>query len=198
MTFDRINRRTHLYLGLFLLPWFLVYAVSSLPFSHRDLFQKWFDNGAPQWTVILDRHCRLPAPADGDLRSIGAQLLAEAGLEGAYGVGRPQPGRINVYRFDFWSTDRLTYFVNQERLLVEKRRFRWDHFLTGLHARGGFQQNSLLHDAWAVVVDVVCVAMLVWVASGIYMWWQIRRLRFWGGVTLCAGIGSFALLLWTL
>ena len=34
LTFDRINRRTHLYLGLFLLPWVLMgarYEPESLP-----------------------------------------------------------------------------------------------------------------------------------------------------------------------
>lgn len=198
MTFDRINRRTHLYLALFLLPWVLMYGVSSLPFSHHDLFEQWFNDGAPQWTVILDREYHLPAPEDGDLREIGGQILKAAGMDGAYGAGRPQPDRINVYRFDFWSAERLTYLVKEGRLRVEKRRFRWDQFLTGMHARGGFQQESFLNDAWAVVVDLVCLGMLVWIASGVYMWWQIRRLRFWGALALCGGVLSFALFLFTL
>ena len=38
MTFNHLNRRLHLYLSLTLLPWFLVYAVSSLAIHHRWLF----------------------------------------------------------------------------------------------------------------------------------------------------------------
>ena len=34
MTFGKINRRTHLYLGLFLLPWLAMYGVSS--FDHHS------------------------------------------------------------------------------------------------------------------------------------------------------------------
>ena len=34
MTFAQLNRRTHLYLGLALLPWFFMYGISSLPFAH--------------------------------------------------------------------------------------------------------------------------------------------------------------------
>ena len=32
MTFSHINRRTHLYLGLSLLPWLFMYAISSATF----------------------------------------------------------------------------------------------------------------------------------------------------------------------
>ena len=34
MTFSHVNRRVHLYLGLFLLPWLFMYGLSSVPFAH--------------------------------------------------------------------------------------------------------------------------------------------------------------------
>jgi hypothetical protein len=37
-TFDKINRRTHLYLGLFLMPWLLMYGVSSFIVIHQSWF----------------------------------------------------------------------------------------------------------------------------------------------------------------
>ncbi len=38
MTFNHLNRRTHLYLALALMPWLLIYALSALAIQHRTLF----------------------------------------------------------------------------------------------------------------------------------------------------------------
>ena len=52
MSFSHINRRVHLYLGLALLPWFLMYGVSSVPFAHTQFFdQRDRAKGLPQWTL---------------------------------------------------------------------------------------------------------------------------------------------------
>ena len=97
-----------------------------------------------------------------------------------------------MYSYSFWSSTQLKYFVEQKKLTVEDRRFRWDHFLTGMHARGGFEQEGVLQTSWSIVVDVVCLGMIVWIASGLYMWWALRGHRAWGGLAILAGVVSFA------
>jgi len=192
MTFNLLVRRTHIYLALFLLPWFLMYGVSSLVFSHSSYFnERYKKDNLPQWTVRFDRPYHIDIPADDDLRPAGAKILEEAGLKGAFGVYRPNAEKLNVYWFNFWDATQLTYFVKENRLLAEDRRFRWDHILTGMHARGGFVQGSFLDDAWGVLVDIVCLAMLVWIATGIYMWWQLRQTRLWGSLALAGGCALF-------
>jgi hypothetical protein len=196
MTFSLVVRRTHIYLALFLLPWFLMYGISSLVFSHSSYFNERYKNdGVSQWTVRFDRPYHIDFPPDADPRTAGAQILKDAGLKGAFGVYRPNEEKFNVYWYDFWDATQLTYFVKENRLLAEDRRFRWDHILGGMHARGGFEQESLLNDAWGVLVDVFCIAMLVWIATGIYMWWQLPQTRLWGGVALGSGIGLFLMFL---
>jgi hypothetical protein len=76
---------------------------------------------------------------------------------------------------------------------VEDRRFRWDSFLTGMHARGGFEQEGVLQKSWSVIVDLVCVAIVLWIASGLYMWWGLSGSRGWGWAAIAAGCASFAL-----
>ena len=76
-------------------------------------------------------------------------------------------------------------------MTVEDSRFRWDLFLTGMHARGGFQQEGVLPTAWSVVVDLVALAILLWIASGLYMWWGVRGHRRWGWLAMAFGTGSF-------
>jgi hypothetical protein len=194
MTFSHFNRRLHLYLGLALLPWFFMYGVSSVPFAHNQFFeQRDAAKGLPLWTLRSERTVDLSVPEDpAALRSLGAALLAAAGIEStSFGAYRQSPTQINVYSYSFWASTQLKYLVDQKKLTVEDRRFRWDHFLTGMHARGGFEQEGLLQTSWSVVVDVVCLGMIVWIASGLYMWWTLGGHRRWGGLAILGGVVSF-------
>lgn len=194
MTFSHLNRRIHLYLGLSLLPWFFMYGLSSLPFAHGQWVEKTFyDNGVPMWTLRLEKPYSIDIPEGADLRPIGARIIADAGVEeGSFGTYLEKDGRVNVYRHDFWRSTRLTYFPATKTLKVEDRRFRWDHFLTGMHARGGFEDPRPLNQAWGVIVDIVCFGMLLWIASGLYMWWHIKGHRGWGWLALIGGVASYA------
>lgn len=195
MTFSHLNRRTHLYLGLALLPWFFLYAVSSIPFSHSP----YFDNldkakGLPNWIKRFERPYNVPVP-DGDLRAFGARVLADTGLSGAYGAYRQSPTQVNVYIYTFWRSTQVKYFTDQKRIVVEDKRFRWDHFLTGMHARGGFQQDGWLQASWAILVDLIALSVLLWIASGLYLWWHLPGLRSWGWLALASGAAAFTLFL---
>lgn len=195
MTLLHFSRRTHLYLGLGLLPWFLVYAVSSIPFSHNQYFES-LDKakGLPNWTPRFERQYEIAIPETGSLRPVGARILHDTGIQGAFGTYRQGPNQINVYVHSFWKSTQLKYFIAEKRLVAEDKRFRWDHFLTGMHAKGGFEQGGL-HDVWGVIVDLVCLGMLLWVLTGLLMWWKLPSSRIWGWVALMAGCASFALFL---
>jgi len=194
MTFNQFNRRTHLYLGLFLLPWFFMYGISSLPFAHSPFFDRRdAAKGLPLWTLRAEHTVDLPVPEDEKaLRSLGATLLETAGIHGtSFGAYRQSPTQLNVYSYSFWHSTQLKYFPEQKKLTVEDRRFRWDQFLTGMHARGGFEQEGFLQNSWSIVVDLVCAGMILWIASGLYMWWGIPGHRRWGWVAILGGAVSF-------
>ena len=197
MTFAHVNRRVHLYFGLALLPWLLMYGASSIPFAHsayfdaRDAAKK-----LPLWTMRMDRTVNDVAPHEGSdakaMRAFGASLMRQAGLEGtSFGVYRQSPNQINVYAYSFRRSTQLKYFVDTRRLTVEDRRFRWDHFFTGMHARGGFEDERLLVRTWSAIVDLVCVVMILWILSGLYMWWGLPGHRGWGWAAIAAGTLSF-------
>jgi hypothetical protein len=193
MSLSHFNRRLHLYLGLALLPWFFMYGISSVPFAHNEFFDRRDAAKGPLWTVRSERTLELTVPEDpAALRSLGAALLEVAGIEGtAFGAYRESPTQVNVYSYSFWTATQLKYFVDQKKLTVEDRRFRWDHILTGMHARGGFEQEGFLQTSWSVVVDVVCLGMTLWIASGLYMWWTLPGHRGWGWLAILAGAVSF-------
>ncbi len=196
MTFNHLNRRLHLYLALTLLPWFFMYGISSIPFSHNEYFEaRDRAKGEPLWTQRFERPYDVPVPAEGDLRPWAAGIVADAGLQGsAYGAYRQSPDQINVYVYSFWKSTQIKYFVSEKRLVAEDRRFRFEHFLTGMHAKGGFEQGGF-HNLWGVVIDVVCLGMLLWVVTGLIMWWKLPSTRKWGWLALAGGVFSFALFL---
>jgi hypothetical protein len=194
VTYSHVNRRLHLYLGMALLPWFFMYGISSVPFAHNQFFeQRDAAKGLPLWTLRAERALDMPVPEDtAGLRAFGATLLKDAGVETtSYGTYRQSPTQVNVYAYSFWKSTQLKYFIDQKKLTVEDRRFRWDHFLTGMHGRGGFEQEGFLQLSWSVVVDIVCVSMIVWIASGLFMWWELPGQRRWGWVAILGGTVSF-------
>ena len=195
MTLTHLNRRLHLYLGLTLLPWFFMYGVSSIPFAHNTFFQQLdASKGVPLWTVRAEGTFDAPVPDEPEaLRALGGTLLEAAGIRDmSYGVYQPNPTQVNVFAFTFWTHTQVIYVPAEQRYTVQDRRFRWDQFLTGLHARGGFDQESVLARSWSVIVDLVQVAILLWIATGLVMWWPLRGHRLWGLLAIAAGVVTFA------
>ncbi len=198
MTFSHLNRRLHLYFGLFLTPWVLMYGVSSIPFSHGAYFEaRDKERGLPTWTKTFDGSYDLGAiPETGPLRPLGERIVRDFHMENSgYGVYRQGPKQLNIYVHTFWKSTQFKYFIEEKRMTAEDRRFRWDHFLTGMHARGGFEDGRLFSMAWAVMIDLVCLGFLIWVGSGLYMWWSLPGLRKWGWVAVLGGLGSFSVFL---
>ncbi|MEZ5398243.1 MAG: hypothetical protein R2729_01155 [Bryobacteraceae bacterium] len=196
MKFPHFNRRLHLYFGLFLMPWFFMYGVSSIPFAHSQYFDAMDKaKNLPLWKTRFEKTYDIAVPESGELRPIGAKIMADHGISGNHGTYRQGPNQINVYIYTFWQSTQLKYFIAEKKLIAEDRRFRWDHFLTGMHARGGFEQEGFFQDLWGVVIDIVCLGLLLWIASGLYMWWSLPPLRTWGAIALTGGIASFALFL---
>lgn len=194
MNTSHLLRRLHLYLGLALLPWFLMYGISSLPFAHNRYFEnRDAAKGLPLWTMRLERSYEAPVPAgQEELREFGRGILREVGLKPVnFGVYRQSPTRLIVNTYSFLKSTRVIYASDRKWLTVEDRRFRFDQFLTGMHARGGFEQDGFLSDSWGVMVDIVCLAMIGWILTGYYMWWGIPGHRRWGTVAIIAGVGAF-------
>jgi len=199
MTFQLLVRRAHLYLGTFLVPWFIMFGVSSLVINHPV----WFgggEGGAVTWATTVARPYDLAVPANADLRDVGGRLLADLGLSTAvgYGVGRPAPNRINVNLPNFRRPIRVSYFIDEHRVLVEQRAFAWGPMLTGMHTRSGHRLGNIWQHAWAIGVALLSVALVFWVASGFYMWWMLPSTRRSGWLAIAAGLGSFSALMMTL
>ena len=192
MTLSHLVRRAHLYTGLFLLPWVIMFGVSTIPINHQA-------SEPVEWIRLSEHPFDAPVPEAGDnLRPLGRRMMNTAGLEGGYWVYRLNPRQVQVGHPDFLAPVRINYFTEEKRIVVERRPFAWRPFLSGLHTRGGYDMDGAWDSVWAVFVDIVSVGLILWIASGIYMWWGLPATRRWGWIALGGGAVCFAVIIATL
>jgi hypothetical protein len=191
---SQLVRRVHMYLALFLFPWILMYALSTLVMNHRALLA-----GRPrpiekERELIYDGIFPEPAAP----RTKSRQILASVGLDGSHSVTERPDGAIVITRNDLVTPRRLTYTPADHRLVIERTPFRSGPFLERFHRRRGYATTYRLDTAWAASVDLVIAAMVFWALSGLWMWWEMKATRGLGALALCGGVGLFALFLLTL
>ena len=194
-------RRTHLYLGLLLIPWVLVYALSTVMFNHAEYFRH-YRAPDPQWFSIWEKDYALaaPAPAADDLKALEqttTRILADHGLGGAFNVRR-QGQRLSISLPHFWHPRRLAYDLASKKLRAEEKRFAWVELVARLHERTGYRAGGALNNVWAGAVDVLCVTTVVWIGTGLYMWWKLAEARRWGFAAIAGGLATIAVLALTL
>ena len=187
-----------MYLALFLFPWMLMYAVSTMVMNHRTFFVARYGGGPPAYEKEREFVFDGGFQPDVDLKTISHQILSAAGLDGAHGVTRRSDGTIVITRNDLTTPRRLTYVASSGRVLIESMPPRADAMLERFHRRRGYATGYALDTVWAVSVDLVIAAMIVWVLSGLWMWWEMKATRALGATAAMAGAGLFAFYLLTL
>jgi hypothetical protein len=187
-----------MYLALFLFPWMLMYALSTLAMNHRALFAGLYGEGPAAFEKERELVYDGVFPESADLNVIARQILASAGLDGAHGVSRRADGTIVINRSDLLTPRRLTYSPADRKLLIERMPSRPNAFLERFHRRRGYSTGYPLDTTWAVTVDLAIAAMVFWVLSGLWMWWEMKATRRLGASALLTGAGLFAVYLLTL
>jgi len=175
-----------MYLALFLTPWLLGYALSTIVMNHNV--------GGPQtFSTERDQVSTISFEPGTPPRQVGERILAELHMEGAFGVQGPRPdGTLVITRQDLVTPRRITYSPSDKHLLVERVEFKNSQFLNRFHHRRGFQQPFAADRIMAWSVDLVVVALVFWGISGLWMWWEMRATRLWGFAAALFGIGIFA------
>jgi hypothetical protein len=191
-------RRTHMYLALFLFPWVLMYALSTLVMNHRALFVDAYGEGPIPFVEERRLVYEGVFPENADLKTISTEILMSLGFDGAHGVSRRKDGTIAINRNDLITPRRLTYSPADRTLLIERMQGRPNAFLERFHRRRGYATGYALDTVWAGSVDLFIIAMVFWVASGLWMWWEMKVTRRLGLTALAGGVGVFALYLLTM
>ena len=188
-------RRSHLYLGLVLIPWTILYAASTAIFNHSKAYGHGA-RGAGAWQMLWEKEYTLEIPSEDEaLREIARRVLDENSLGGPFGVQK-QGGRLVINLPRFIQPARLTYDPLARKLKAEQQtQSNTAEILGRLHTRTGYHRGGALSVVWAVMVDLWCIATFVWVATGVYLWWKLAIARAWGFVAIAGGVATIAVLL---
>jgi len=188
-----------MYLALFLTPWILMYALSTLAMNHRNAFKEIHGEDQPPFFKEREIPYTAEFSADAPPRLIAEQILNDLNMDGAHRTRMSSDGmHLIIDRADPVSPRRITYTPAQGRVLIERQVFRSNAFLERMHRRRGFQSDYLLDDAWALAVDLVIISMIFWVVSGLWMWWKMKATRLWGTAFALTGVVLFGLFLFTI
>ena len=181
-----------MYLALFLAPWMIGYALSTMAMNHR----------MPRPTTFVtesDRTYPNVFEPGTPPREIAQQILSDLDLDGAFGVQGPAAdGRLTINRQGMLSPRRIVFTPQDRRLVVERMELETSGFLNRFHRRRGYQQPYAADWAMAISVDAVIVAMVFWALSGLWMWWEMRATRWWGLACAITGAGIFVLFVVTI
>lgn len=183
---SKLIRRTHMYLALFLPPWMLMYALSTMAMQHRDLFSG--GEGPPayehQRTTTYDGGF---APG-ADPKQMGEQLLTHLQMRGLFQAKQLDDGKLEVVRFNPVQNRRLTFNPADKSLVIETSVVPAGRALENMHRLRGYQSGFASRTAWAAVVDLVIAAMVFWCLSGLWLWWQLKTTRRLGAIFALAGL----------
>ncbi len=182
-----------MYLALFLTPWMLMYALSTMAMQHRS----WFSGEGEPLEYVLDRTTTYDgefAP-DATPKQKGEQLLMHMDTPGQFQAKELDGGKLEVVRFNPMRNRRLTFDPADNSLVFETSVVRADRALEALHRVHGYQSGFASRTAWAVIVDLVIAGIVFWCLSGLWLWWQLKVTRRIGAVCAAAGLLCFVVFL---
>ncbi|MDA1067347.1 MAG: PepSY-associated TM helix domain-containing protein [Verrucomicrobia bacterium] len=192
-------RKIHLLLALFLTPWVLMYAMSSIAMQHRELFYGSKNRVAPDYKMVEEVTYQQNQIEGLDSEAAGLKILKDLDLEGAHRTrGTIESGQIEITRDRPIGAYRIIWSAETEKVTVEKQEFGMTNFLEMLHRRRGFNQPFWANDVWAVIVDFVIVAILAWAFTGLWMWWKMKPTHKLGTLSMILGSMLFAFFIFTI
>ena len=194
MSFSLCVRRIHMYLGLFVAPWLVMYALSTIVFNHavqvnrlyKYMYGSKFDQYIPEGQLTYTKGF----PDQTNARSEALQILTDLNLNGSFGVEDANE-RLVIDRRDPFVPRRIILYRATHQLVVERQESRLASVLTTLHTQVSYANKLNRIKAWAVAVDLAIATMLLLVASGFWMWWELKVTRFAGSLFMLLGLMLF-------
>jgi hypothetical protein len=191
--FSKVMRQGHMYVGMFLTPWFLMYALGTIPLNHWGLMTRIYGEDMGKFSVEREVRYTRVFPPDAKPKAIGLQILRDLDMDGGHNVRQGEDGEIIVDRQNPISPRRITYYPGQKKLVIEKQAFNTMGFFTRSHTHVGYSESYRIHDAWGASVDLSILATFFWIFSGFWLWWELKKTRRLGAILTLVGVAVFAM-----
>jgi len=189
---SRLVRRIHMFTGLFLAPWMVMYALSTMVMTHHEYVNSFYASKSPVMVKERELDYSRTFPTNLTRDAIGQQILNDLSMDGAHSVsGGRNGGPLVIQRQHALPHQRLTFDESTSKITIEREEFRAPTILERLHRRRGYKQPYALEDTWGFTVDVAVVTMVFWSLSGIWLAWELKTTRVWGALAFVVGLGLF-------
>lgn len=184
------TRGLHFYLGLFLCPFILVFAVSTLLLNHPG---QRTPEAATQHTPAK-RSVQIGTLYAGGTVEQARDILRQLGVTGEIDYIRhmPEEGRLVIPVIKPGEATTVEVDLKAGTAAVTRQSLGLGAALIYLHKMPGphnvkIRGNWVYTMWWAVTADMVVCVLLFLTVSGLYLWWMLKNERTVGWVLLGAG-----------
>ena len=193
------NRRIHIYIGLFLFFFILLFSVSGLLLNHSQWkFASFWKERKETKTVT-----RVTIPSNRDSASLIQHLMKQLNMAGEISNVQltpesiyfrvAKPGLIREINVDFKSC-----------ISVRKEiAFNWWGKIRNLHTFNGsdkehpeFRPNWFVTNIWRLVMDSIAIGLIFLCISSWIMWYKVRKSYPAGLIVLVSGIAGAIFLIY--
>ena len=197
--FYQIIKDLHFYIGLFISPFILVFAISALVLNHD--FVDWQDNWQDWYFSVneqVDETYRIdiPTPDKSNIdfaRDIQKQVNISGEIAGVFRdsiqiyIPITKPGHRVSIRADLLAG--LAY-IHSEKTNIWKKMI-WLHKMPGPH-NANIRGNWIYTKIWKSLVDISVIFLLFSSITGITLWYYFKSERTIGLIALLIGFLSIA------
>ncbi len=192
-TFRTLNRKLHIYAGLYFLLFIWLFSLSGLLLNNPE----WsVSNYWPDRQVTDFQRQIIQPPENGDL-AIAKNLMSQLAIRGEIhetGWGDSEnefhlqvrrPGQLLVIEANFEKNlaDLTETQVNSWGII------RMLHTFTGARNQTDEKRNWILTQIWSFSMDALAAGLILMVLSGLYMWYMLSRKRIMGLIFIGLGTG---------
>lgn len=192
-TLRRWNSRLHYYLGLYLLFFIWLFALSGLLLNHSAWkFAEFWPN---RQQSSFEREIVSPPPG-GDLVQARA-IMGQLGIKGEidWTETRNDPSRFNFRASRPGQIFEIKADLSRHRATVRRINLNQWGTMQVLHAFTGVRQGDprndrdwILTTVWALAMDAVAAGLIIMVLSSLWMWYELPQKRRIGSLALLAGL----------
>jgi hypothetical protein len=189
-------RALHLYFGLFISPFIVIFAISVLAFNHPGFFNL-KNSGKPlnQTRTKLDT---IPW-ATTDLGTARA-IINKLGIKGEIDFISKNEDQISFPVNKPGLQIRVTVNKHNDSVLITRqpenylKAMSWLHIMPGQH-NAAMRGNSPFMKIWRIIADLTVYLIIFLLISGVYLWYFVEFRRINGLYAIILGILFFAGLL---
>src|SRR5262249_7189652 len=130
LSVSKLIRRIHMFTGLFLAPWMLMYALSTLVMTHREFVDSFYPSENPATVNERELNYTRPFSPEASREEVSRQILLDLGLEGRHWLSGGRDGQpLVINRQIARALRRITFDPATQKLLIQRQEFRASTFL---------------------------------------------------------------------